>query len=244
MRTGRRCWTCAHGRRAGASSARGGCPSDPSPGASPATRSCLPRSSGLPCSVSVPCADGDSGGVAGACAARMTLRASLMPAPSAARRGSRRRDRPHGGRDGRRHGGAVGWLNRVRVVGARRACRGHRRPWLPHRDRGVTHRGTQRSTRLSPAPRGRLEGSAVAPGVPNGVQSVAARSGLVRRWRRGAGVGRVLFAPGPVRPSRRRAKGRCTGCGYDRAGLAEGAACPECGGLDTAAAPSVGRLRA
>jgi hypothetical protein len=28
----------------------------------------------------------------------------------------------------------------------------------------------------------------------------------------------------------RRAKGRCPSCGYDRAGLAEGSACPECGG--------------
>jgi hypothetical protein len=28
----------------------------------------------------------------------------------------------------------------------------------------------------------------------------------------------------------RRRKGRCASCGYDRAGLAEGAACPECGG--------------
>jgi hypothetical protein len=27
----------------------------------------------------------------------------------------------------------------------------------------------------------------------------------------------------------RRLKGRCRSCGYDRAGLAEGAACPECG---------------
>ena len=30
----------------------------------------------------------------------------------------------------------------------------------------------------------------------------------------------------------RRGKGRCPSCGYDRAGLAEGAACPECGGND------------
>jgi hypothetical protein len=28
----------------------------------------------------------------------------------------------------------------------------------------------------------------------------------------------------------RRGKGRCPSCGYDRAGLAEGSACPECGG--------------
>jgi hypothetical protein len=28
----------------------------------------------------------------------------------------------------------------------------------------------------------------------------------------------------------RRGKGRCPSCGYDRAGLAEGSVCPECGG--------------
>jgi hypothetical protein len=28
----------------------------------------------------------------------------------------------------------------------------------------------------------------------------------------------------------RRGRGRCASCGYDRAGLAEGSACPECGG--------------
>lgn len=39
----------------------------------------------------------------------------------------------------------------------------------------------------------------------------------------------LLVVPGRVRRSRRRAKGRCAGCGYDRAGLAVDAACPECG---------------
>jgi hypothetical protein len=31
----------------------------------------------------------------------------------------------------------------------------------------------------------------------------------------------------------RRGRGRCPSCGYDRAGLAEGSACPECGGKET-----------
>jgi hypothetical protein len=34
------------------------------------------------------------------------------------------------------------------------------------------------------------------------------------------------------RDHRRRRKGRCPSCGYDRAGLAESAACPECGGKE------------
>jgi hypothetical protein len=37
---------------------------------------------------------------------------------------------------------------------------------------------------------------------------------------------------GPVRRWRRRRAGRCPACGYDRAGLAAGAVCPECGDAD------------
>jgi hypothetical protein len=40
----------------------------------------------------------------------------------------------------------------------------------------------------------------------------------------------LLFLPGTLRRSRRRRGGRCLKCGYDRAGLASEAACPECGG--------------
>ncbi|HVU64866.1 MAG TPA: hypothetical protein VHC70_12875, partial [Phycisphaerales bacterium] len=39
----------------------------------------------------------------------------------------------------------------------------------------------------------------------------------------------LLFLPGTVRRWRRRRGGRCVKCGYDRAGLAAGAPCPECG---------------
>jgi hypothetical protein len=39
----------------------------------------------------------------------------------------------------------------------------------------------------------------------------------------------LLFLPGTVRRWRRRRGGRCRECGYDRARLAAGAACPECG---------------
>jgi hypothetical protein len=39
----------------------------------------------------------------------------------------------------------------------------------------------------------------------------------------------LLFAPGAIRRVRRRRRGQCVQCGYDRAGLAAGAACPECG---------------
>jgi hypothetical protein len=39
-----------------------------------------------------------------------------------------------------------------------------------------------------------------------------------------------LFLPGTLRRWRRRRTGRCIKCGYDRAGLAPNAACPECGG--------------
>jgi hypothetical protein len=40
----------------------------------------------------------------------------------------------------------------------------------------------------------------------------------------------LLFLPGTVRRWRRRRVGRCVQCAYDRAGLAAGAPCPECGG--------------
>ena len=36
----------------------------------------------------------------------------------------------------------------------------------------------------------------------------------------------------------RRSNGLCTGCGYERKGLAEAAACPECGAALPATAPS------
>ena len=49
--------------------------------------------------------------------------------------------------------------------------------------------------------------------------------------------GVLLFALGWVRRARRRANGRCTGCGYDRAGLAPHAACPECGVTSPATPP-------
>lgn len=39
----------------------------------------------------------------------------------------------------------------------------------------------------------------------------------------------LLFVPRAVRRWRRRRGGRCVKCGYDRTGLAAGAACPECG---------------
>jgi hypothetical protein len=39
----------------------------------------------------------------------------------------------------------------------------------------------------------------------------------------------VWLAIGPVRRWRRRRAGRCPACGYDRAGLAASAVCPECG---------------
>ncbi|CAG0995239.1 hypothetical protein PHYC_02521 [Phycisphaerales bacterium] len=41
----------------------------------------------------------------------------------------------------------------------------------------------------------------------------------------------VLFGIGRVRGVIRRRRGKCAVCGYDRKGLAEGAACPECGSL-------------
>lgn len=41
----------------------------------------------------------------------------------------------------------------------------------------------------------------------------------------------LLLAPGAIRRCRRRRGGRCVKCGYDRAGLAAGAACPECGAV-------------
>jgi hypothetical protein len=39
----------------------------------------------------------------------------------------------------------------------------------------------------------------------------------------------LLFLPGTLRRWRRRRGGRCVKCGYNRGGLAMGAACPECG---------------
>lgn len=53
------------------------------------------------------------------------------------------------------------------------------------------------------------------------VWGVAARAAAVR-----LGRARSLFR---VRASYRARRGRCTACGYDRAGLPEGCRCPECG---------------
>ncbi len=44
----------------------------------------------------------------------------------------------------------------------------------------------------------------------------------------------VVEGVGFARRRVRRGRGRCPSCDYDRAGLAEGAACPECGGGDGA----------
>jgi hypothetical protein len=44
------------------------------------------------------------------------------------------------------------------------------------------------------------------------------------------GPPRAAASAPPKAGWRRYGKGRCPSCGYDRAGLAEGAACPECGG--------------
>jgi hypothetical protein len=40
----------------------------------------------------------------------------------------------------------------------------------------------------------------------------------------------IVEGPAFARRRVRRGRGRCPSCGYDRAGLAEGSACPECGG--------------
>ncbi len=39
----------------------------------------------------------------------------------------------------------------------------------------------------------------------------------------------VVFAPGTIRRHRRRRRGACVRCGYDRRGIGADAACPECG---------------
>lgn len=39
----------------------------------------------------------------------------------------------------------------------------------------------------------------------------------------------ILFAPGVIRRWRRRRRGACVACGYDRRGIGAAAACPECG---------------
>ncbi|MGH7130879.1 MAG: hypothetical protein ACREJO_02915 [Phycisphaerales bacterium] len=43
-------------------------------------------------------------------------------------------------------------------------------------------------------------------------------------------IGPLMLVPGWVRRRWRRRHGRCVGCGYSRAGLGGGVACPECGG--------------
>lgn len=45
----------------------------------------------------------------------------------------------------------------------------------------------------------------------------------------------VLFVPGVVRRWRRRRRGRCVACGYDRRGIGVEAVCPECGDHEPAA---------
>jgi hypothetical protein len=45
----------------------------------------------------------------------------------------------------------------------------------------------------------------------------------------GAAWWAVLFSPGVIRRERRRRRGACLACGYDRRGIAAGAVCPECG---------------
>lgn len=44
-------------------------------------------------------------------------------------------------------------------------------------------------------------------------------------------VALVVLAPGAWRVWRRERRGSCVGCGYDLAGLGEGACCPECGAI-------------
>jgi hypothetical protein len=41
----------------------------------------------------------------------------------------------------------------------------------------------------------------------------------------------ILFAPRRLRHTLRRRRGLCAACGYDRAGLATDAVCPECGAI-------------
>jgi hypothetical protein len=41
----------------------------------------------------------------------------------------------------------------------------------------------------------------------------------------------ILFAPRRLRRTIRRRRGLCSACGYDRAGLATDAVCPECGAI-------------
>ncbi len=45
----------------------------------------------------------------------------------------------------------------------------------------------------------------------------------------GGAWGIVLWGPGAMRRWRRRRRGACTACGYDRRGIGAGALCPECG---------------
>jgi hypothetical protein len=50
-------------------------------------------------------------------------------------------------------------------------------------------------------------------------------------WTLASLVGGLVWCPFFATRRRRRAAGCCVWCGYDRAGLAAGAACPECGGV-------------